>query len=194
MTTRDISYPVLAVTHTAEVGAALVESATLSEFRGIRTSTPGKCLNFLGMGGAIIESGDTLQEYEFMDSIAYCGTGRMQGPYGIAENFFCLMESEKGVFQYDARDCEGTNWVKGKYTAVKASNFQRTLYYNGKSGNEVYFDYREFKNDLARPAFTQNLTFDLAEDNVIGFRGMRMQVLEATNTSIKYRLLANFSD
>ena len=68
-------------------------------------------------------------------------------------------------------------------------SFKRELIYVGVSKNVVSILYREFKNDMARPAFTQEIKYDLAEGNEIGYRGARFQVISATNTGIKYTLL-----
>jgi len=46
---------------------------------------------------------------------------------------------------------------------------------------------------MARPAYQQDLQYDLAESSVIGFKGIRMEVLQASNTNIKYKLLSNFN-
>ena len=46
-----------------------------------------------------------------------------------------------------------------------------------------------FSDDMARPAFTQDLTYDLADGDEIGFRGARIKVLKATNTAITYVVL-----
>lgn len=195
LSTRQVSFPDTGVVQTAEVGSPLVERANITEFKGIRTSTAGKCLNFVG-AGPVFEAGDTLPEHELSGKILYCGAVKIQNAYGqIWEGRSCIKETDTGSYKFDlGAECEGTSWQKGKYAAVSPDNVQRTLLYNGKSGNEVYFDYREFNNNMARPAFTQSLTFDLSEDNVVGFRGMRLEILEATNTQIQYRLLANFSD
>ena len=72
----------------------------------------------------------------------------------------------------------------------KPSNFKQELIYNGKSNNVVKISYREFVNDLARPSFTQEIVYDLTESNIIGFKGMTIEVIEATNTSIKYKIKA----
>lgn len=54
--------------------------------------------------------------------------------------------------------------------------------------------YREYKDDMARPAFTQNLVYDLGESNRIMFRSVEIDVVEAKNSEIKYRLLSGFPD
>lgn len=69
---------------------------------------------------------------------------------------------------------------------ASALSFKRELIYSGVSGGVVRISYREFSGDLARPAFTQELTYDLADGDEIGFRGARFRVVKATNTTIHY--------
>jgi hypothetical protein len=63
---------------------------------------------------------------------------------------------------------------------------KQELLYNGKSQNNIKLSYREYNNDFTCPAITQDLTYDLVESKAIGFRGMKIDVLEATNLSIKF--------
>ena len=63
---------------------------------------------------------------------------------------------------------------------------KQELLYNGKSQNTIKISYREFNNDFSRCAFTQELTYDLTEGKTIGFRGMKIDVVEATNLTIKF--------
>ncbi len=67
-------------------------------------------------------------------------------------------------------------------------SFRQELIYNGKSSSTIKMSYREFKDDFARPAFTQELSYDLAESKTVGFRGMNIEIIEATNSHIKYIL------
>lgn len=68
--------------------------------------------------------------------------------------------------------------------------FRRELIYTGTSGGAVNLEYREYSDNLARPAFTQAVSYEIGDDPVIGFRGARVEVLTASNTSIRYRVLA----
>ena len=49
---------------------------------------------------------------------------------------------------------------------------KKQLIYTGISRGVISLTYREFMNDMARPAFTQDLKFDLAEGKTIGFKGL----------------------
>jgi hypothetical protein len=68
----------------------------------------------------------------------------------------------------------------------KEGSFRQELIYGGKSKDFIRFQYREFKNDFARPAFFQELSYDLSESKSISFRSMRIEIIEATNSSIKF--------
>jgi hypothetical protein len=65
--------------------------------------------------------------------------------------------------------------------------------YNGRAGNVAKFLYREFVSESARPAFTQDVQYDLGEGKVVGFKSARIEIIDATNTAITYRVLAHFS-
>lgn len=74
----------------------------------------------------------------------------------------------------------------GKVTKYKEGSFKQELLYNGKSKDTMKLQYREYRDNFARPAFFQDLTYDLTESKEIGFRGMMIEVLEATNSKIKF--------
>lgn len=73
-----------------------------------------------------------------------------------------------------------------------APGFWQELIYNGKSGDSVKFLYREFASGMARPAFDQGVQYDLKEGKVVGFKGARVEVIEATNVNLRYRVLTHF--
>lgn len=82
---------------------------------------------------------------------------------------------------------------KAELTPIpKKEYLKQEFIYNGKVGNAIKFTYREFVDDLARPAFTQDLQYDLTESKVIGFRGLRIEILSATNIKIEYKVLTHF--
>jgi len=66
------------------------------------------------------------------------------------------------------------------------NSFRQEFIYNGKTKDTLKISYREFKDDMARPAFYQDLNYDLSESKIIGFRDIRIEVIEGTNTDIKF--------
>jgi len=72
------------------------------------------------------------------------------------------------------------------------ASFRQELIYNGRSGSAVRFTYRELSDSLMRPAFSQEASYDLSESRVIGFKGARIEVIEASNTKLKYKVMSSF--
>lgn len=71
-------------------------------------------------------------------------------------------------------------------------SFRQEFIYNGKSGDTLKFLYRELKDSYLRTPFTQEVSYDIKEGNPIGFKGARLEVIEATNYKIKYKLIKKF--
>ncbi|MDB4717954.1 hypothetical protein OAG11_03685 [Verrucomicrobia bacterium] len=68
------------------------------------------------------------------------------------------------------------------------------LVYTGKSGNTLNILYREYTaDDLARPAFSQNLSYDLENSAFVQFKKTRIKVFEANNSSIAFEVVADDS-
>jgi len=86
------------------------------------------------------------------------------------------------------------DFVKIKTAAIERPSFRQELIYNGKTGNYVKFLYREYSGDMMRPPFSQEIQYDLNEGKTVGFKGERIEILDASNTSIPYRVLATFPD
>ena len=60
------------------------------------------------------------------------------------------------------------------------------IIYTGASGDTITMMYREFTpQDMARPAYTQNLTY-ARNSEYVRFRDVRIRVLEATNEQLRY--------
>lgn len=79
-------------------------------------------------------------------------------------------------------------------TAEMSPGFVQQLIYNGRVGNYLKFLYREFSQDIARPAFSQEVQYDLEDGNEIGFQDARIEVLSATNTELRYRVIQSFPE
>ncbi len=71
--------------------------------------------------------------------------------------------------------------------------FQQTLIYNGRVGDKINIGYREFYGSTARPAFNNNVEYDLSTSDTIAYRGARVKIIKADNSSITYEVLSNFN-
>ncbi len=92
-------------------------------------------------------------------------------------------------------------------TLIIETAFHQEFIYNGKVGNMVKFSYREFIDTdaptgngwlttksitLARPSFTQDVQYDLAEGNIVGFKGAKFEIVNASNFKLDYKILSPF--
>jgi len=81
-----------------------------------------------------------------------------------------------------------------RVTALDQSSFSQELIYNGRTNNNVKFLYRELFNSQMRAPFTQEVQYDLSKSNVIGFKGVRIEIIEATNIFLEYKVINSFPD
>lgn len=113
--------------------------------------------------------------------------------------------SENGEKEYLENSCQNENSLERKWNGSKntyeiktvshiyLNNFQMNLIYTGKRGKEISITYSERNDKWKYPSFTQNLTFDLSESRIIGIKGARIEVIEATNSNIHYKILSGFT-
>jgi len=117
----------------------------------------------------------------------------------------CLSDANKDGFFDKAMDLRSMaqTWSTLKenipYRLVTSYNegkgFKLELLYQGLSDNNIQVSYREFQNNMARPAFTQDVKYQLNKDGktIIGFKGARIEVFEATNVELKYKVIKGFN-
>lgn len=88
--------------------------------------------------------------------------------------------------------CYEGEFERKKQLSERGNSFQQTLIYSGRVGDKINIGYREFSNNTARPAFNNDVEYDLSSSNTIGYKGALIEVIKADNSSITYRLIRNF--
>ena len=81
----------------------------------------------------------------------------------------------------------------GETFIYSANSFQQTIDYAGRNGDILKFNYAEYTDGFARQAFTREFQIDLNEGKIAAYKGAIIEVIEATNIQIKYKLIRNFS-
>lgn len=94
---------------------------------------------------------------------------------------------------FNAMVCTSADFKRVKRPQLSDNSFQQTLIYNGKAGNKIDISYREISNNTSQTAFNNNVEYDLKTSHTIGYKGARIEVLQATNELIKYRVIRNFT-
>ena len=96
-----------------------------------------------------------------------------------------------GTFRFDLKQ-DFDNLEVIEKVVERKNNFVQEIIYNGRVKNSLKFVYREFSDNMIRPAFTQDVQYDLSESAIVGFKTLRMEIIKANNTSITYKLINNF--
>lgn len=99
----------------------------------------------------------------------------------------CVITTLNGKTCYDA------TYTRKTVASQQSASFQQTLIYNGRVGDKINVGYRELSNDMARPAFNNEVEYDLKASQVIGYKGAQIEVLSADNSSITYKVLRPFA-
>lgn len=188
----------------AAPGDALLSQGSVRRYDALRVLLP-MTLKGLGEfkvppGVYIKESENSAGEYFAWDEVTFPTRG------GISYNGLTL----KHLVRIKARDQQRTVLCaltfdnkpfcgedlpveRTQADVADTDRFQQTLIYNGRVGNRISLGYREFTGSMARPAFSNQVDYDLAESKILVYQGAQIEVLDATNQGVTYRVLRNFN-
>lgn len=93
---------------------------------------------------------------------------------------------------YQAVHGKGKGITRSTRPALSFESLQRALVYGGKEGNKIKLGYREIWMHIVRPSELQFVAHDLSQSKIVTSHGARIEVLEATNDFIRYRVLKGF--
>ncbi len=188
-----VNLPELNTTQTAEIGLSLVSKEEGYKYKALRILKAtkiktGYILKDVKEGEVFINDSYTSNYdlYSHVENLTYGIALPKSG--GPAITFY-----RSGMTPTFNKEKTTLEYKQELIPLSKKEYLKQDFIYNGKVGNAIKFTYREYVNDLARPAFTQDLQYDLSESQIIGFRGLRIEVLSATNIKIDYKVLAYFS-
>ena len=96
------------------------------------------------------------------------------------------------ITSYDQPVCYQGKFNKTTKISEHGNSFQQTLLYSGRVGDKLRISYREFSNNVARPAFNNDVEYDFSTSKTIAYKGAMIEVIDADNTSITYKVIRNF--
>jgi len=126
------------------------------------------------------------------------GSGRVQAnaladPFQVIE-FNAVTKQICGVTVLNLKVCRAVPSATTERIPIQSDNsFQQTLIYSGRVGGKINIGYREFSASVARPAFNNDVEYDLNESPMIGYMGAQVEIIKATNEYIEYRVIRNFN-
>ena len=133
-----------------------------------------------------IKFGSTIETYGLpygWVGVAFNAETQSYIPYLDAGTGFITKKPKKGNIEVSKTTIVDKNCEKC---------FKKELIYNGKEGDNVKFTYREFINNMIRPAFNQDLSYNLNDGKIIGFKGLRIEIIKTSNIGIEYKVQKHF--
>lgn len=159
----------------------------------------------LGLGRIAVSDGDFVAKADVEGELVYCTEKAayidpLTGPFKTAcfvdrnnDGRFDKVKAAPGVIWFEKDVAPPLPFEKSEQIAPRGDSFKYELLYQGTSNNSLKLSYREYLNDFARPAFFQDVTYDLkTRPTTITFRTVRIEVMEADNNQLVYRVLSGF--
>lgn len=199
-----IDLPKLGEERTAELGETLVQKGKLYTYEAVRlensvSAGDGFLLKKFSLEPGILKASMRDDEHIFYttDKLAI-----YDAILGTQMNYGGLAVNQKNPtevkFHWNGRVMLTPKTppvlTKTQVTDVERPSFRQELIYNGRSGETLKFLYREYSSEAMRAPFSQEVQYDLKDGPTIGFKSVRIEVIEATNTKLKYRVLSSFPD
>ncbi len=190
----------------AELGGVVLERSQSVRYDGVVLENRVTWLDLFKLRQFAIEPGrlvaredDDRFTYYFSDSISF--RDPYTGTTSRASGGICISKTDPGTVRafITSGPCgiQPDQWPRVSPTFivdVNATNFRNELIYGGRSGPVLRFVYREFLADQRSPSLSMEFQIDLADGPMFGFRGARIEVIEATNLSLRYRVIRSFPD
>jgi len=189
----DVTTPTLEQESTAYLGEALISKAN-------------------GFYTDVLKLGSAIGHYSEINAGVYCRVPETndfithnRSAVVLKNGFGNIIDYSNGV-TFSSEDnevcattgsCYDSNEISIQYKensfCESVNSFKQVIEYAGRSGQTLKFIYREYSNSLARSSFTTEFSMDLSEDDVIGFKGARIKINDASNSNINYSILKTFN-
>ncbi|WP_126177141.1 hypothetical protein [Tsuneonella rigui] len=112
----------------------------------------------------------------------------------------CFIDDDgDGTFDRQAKDAFTIHrkikvpvpYTREPISAATLDDFKHVILFAGATGDTLRFSYREFINDMARPAFTEELTVPRESfPQMIKLKGRTFEITNLTGMGLTYRLVS----
>jgi hypothetical protein len=205
------SWPQVGVSTTAQLGEQMIKTYTVAAMPAVRlTSAVRHIANYSDSLRMALDIDPTTLELAALDQqkgsyfpapkgirLAYEKKGAFPDPETLTGGLYLSADGTWSVYwywpDYTTPTFRSGPQLQFKVESVerppKAAGFQRELIYSGVAQSTISLLYREYLNDMVRPAYIQDLKYDSTKGSVVGFKGARVEILGADNTSVTYRVI-----
>lgn len=201
---EQVSFPALNERTSVAVGEEMVKQGTYVETKGVFLRDVNNINNYKFSAGFYPQIGEDEKYtyHSFQMGTGLNGIGALHFAGGILApgNDAVSLRATKGSNElcvdrtWGAKFCDTEHaYERTTRPMVSENNFQQLLIYNGRVGNRVRIGYRELSGNMARPAFSNEVDYDLSKSSEITYRGARIRIIDANNEKIQYVVLSNFN-
>ncbi|QJB68359.1 hypothetical protein [Parasphingorhabdus halotolerans] len=203
--TQQISEPPLNTSTETPIGGAMLKQGALTETKGIALAQKNNINNYTFSKGFYPQIGEDAEYtyHSYQMGLGLSGFGGLMitgGLLGPMQNDVVSLRATKGSNQLcvdrsmGAKACDTEiGYTRTTKPIVSEANFQQTLIYSGRVGDRIKVGYREFSGNNARPAFSNEVDYDLSQSMEIAYKGALIMVEEADNKKIRYTVIKNFN-
>jgi hypothetical protein len=159
----------------------------------------------LALGRIRTDAGDFVVPAVAEGAPAYCTEklayiDPMVGPYKTAcfldnggAGSFDTVKAAPGMVWFDKKLEAPIRYEQSELQVPRPDSKKVELLYQGISAKTLRLSYREYMNDFARPAFFQDVSYEIADFPAeVTFRTVRISILSADNNGIRYKILSGF--
>ncbi|SBT18107.1 hypothetical protein MGA5115_02227 [Marinomonas gallaica] len=197
---KHTSVPNIQQEATVFVGDAILSDKTYYEVEALHLNTPAAYGLYHFPSGYYSKIGSD-KDSDFYSPLSMDEHGSSINLEGNARQYVQAIAVKKtGVGQIcpihliSGMSCINADIKIEKTQSKDRDSFEQTLIYNGRVGNTVNIGYREFSNELARAAFTNNVGYDLSQSKQASYKGAEIEILSADNSKITYKVISSFSN
>ncbi|HHX8579331.1 TPA: hypothetical protein ACVO3K_002469 [Vibrio diabolicus] len=194
---KNIKLPETGIVSASSLGERMLESGKVTTVEGFTLHSDVAIFDGIVKAGEYHQIGVKENHKVFALKNGY-GTGIVSALSGVPSSAKPYVDGTTGYLcflgAFGTRFCSDT--VKPNVMPVNvytADSFMQELIYTGKVDNKIRFTYREFQNGLARQAFNVDVEYDLAESNLISYKGATVEIISATNQKIQYKVIKHFN-
>lgn len=188
-----VSFPEIGVEAEVPAGGELYTFGRIYTIDGARLSAETRAGNWVSR--PLLPAGTELvpvsTKVKFKACVPFPDTFEPKGP--------CLLDDDgDGIFDRQAGDDYETAtrlkapvpYTKAEISLARVDSFKRVFLFQGATSDSLRFSYREFQDNLARPAFTEDLTIPREQfPAVVMLKDLRLEVLGVSGMGLRYRVV-----
>lgn len=195
---RDKVIPPIGTAAVAAVGEPVYEHSHLSVVQGYQISEGFSGKNIFAT--VTVEAGEKFIAIPSKTALKACHAASFEA-FARKQYDACLIDDDgNGTFdRYGANEVQGGKklpkplaYTKTDVVQATTDAIKQTVTYLGATKDTLRLSYREFINDMARPAFTEEYSFPIGATfpQKVAFKGVKLNVTAIDGEGIHYEVTA----